>query len=105
MRNEPVFRLLSILLGVVSVSVIASPTPNEFVPCNKLAVAMLESCLADSDKKCWEKSKNSYESCRKKIFKRHDKDKAILERQETEKRAKEKRLNLDEANRDENKGV
>ena len=59
-------------LGVfVSLSVQASATANEFIPCKKKAVAVLEYCLADDDKQCWKKSKLSFDKCRKGVIKNH----------------------------------
>lgn len=63
---------LIVLIGGMFVGPIgASPTPNEFVPCKKRAVASLEYCLNDGDKNCWSKSKASYESCHKDVMQRH----------------------------------
>ncbi len=59
-------------LGVfVSLSVQASATDNEFIPCKKKAVAVLEYCLADDGKQCWKKSKLSFDKCRKRIINNH----------------------------------
>lgn len=53
---------------------IASPTENEFVPCKKIAVAMLESCLQHDDGNCWDKSEAAYNSCRTKVMDSHKVD-------------------------------
>jgi hypothetical protein len=54
-----------------SVSVYASATANEFIPCKKKAVAILEHCLANDDKQCWNKSKLSFETCHKRVIEKH----------------------------------
>jgi len=54
----------------------ASPTSNEFTPCKKGAILTLEFCLNENshnrNKACWTKSKESYDSCAKKVIQRHD---------------------------------
>lgn len=52
----------------------ASPTANEFIPCDKIAVVSLEHCLRDKGNSCWLDSKTRYETCRKEVFKRHRPD-------------------------------
>jgi hypothetical protein len=65
-------RFLIFYLGVFSsVSVHASATANEFIPCKKKAVAILEYCLADDGKQCWKKSKLSFDTCHKQVIENH----------------------------------
>jgi len=49
----------------------ASPTSNEFIPCKKKAVAILEFCLQDNESNCWLKSKADFETCRKRVTRSH----------------------------------
>ncbi|MFT6528605.1 MAG: hypothetical protein ACJAZB_000237 [Psychrosphaera sp.] len=61
-------KVLIFYIGLFSsLSVFASATANEFIPCKKKAVAVLEYCLADDGKQCWKKSKLSFDKCRKKL--------------------------------------
>lgn len=71
-----IVKFISINLIFVFISSIsyASPTSNEFIPCNKTAVALLEQCLKDKDSNCWAVSKNGYASCRKRVFSSHRSD-------------------------------
>lgn len=62
------FLFISLLL---SKSVDASPTINEFEPCKRKAVAILKFCLNSNDVECWSKSKTEYDSCRKLVVERH----------------------------------
>ena len=71
--------------------VIASPTSNEFIPCNKMAVAILEMCLKGNGNDCWADSKRQYKSCRKDVMRSHTKD---LERIKAEKKARENQEKL-----------
>jgi len=65
-----------ILIVLVSLffntSINASPTSHEFIPCKKLAVAVLESCLESRYKACWSESKEYYDSCYTEVVKMHD---------------------------------
>ncbi|SET71421.1 hypothetical protein [Thalassotalea agarivorans] len=83
-------RILVFVLGCfVTSSVLASPTANEFVPCKKLAVKLLEHCLADDEDHCWQRSKNAHDKCVSDVFKSH-RDPAYLEaRKQAEKQLKE----------------
>lgn len=73
----------------VNAPINASPTANEFVPCKKKALAILEYCLNEDEKSCWSKSKAGYESCRTDVIRRHapDKRRIELEKKLTEKLA------------------
>ena len=64
--------IIIVIVGLFfNASINATPTSNEFIPCKKMAVAMLEYCLKDDDGNCWSKSKAHYESCRKDVIQRH----------------------------------
>ncbi len=91
---------LKILTGLClssffSLTINSSPTSNEFVPCKKLAVALLEMCLKDDGNECWADSKKQYESCIKKVMRSHIADSnrtkaAIKAKQAREKQEKHK---------------
>lgn len=55
---------------LASMAVNASPTANEFVPCQKLAVAALEQCLK-SGEYCWAQSRARYDACQTSVVQRH----------------------------------
>lgn len=57
-----------------SLPVQASATANEFQPCKKKAVAVLEYCLVQDEKQCWQKSKLGFEACRKQVIESHNQD-------------------------------
>lgn len=59
---------------LISAPINASPTSNEYIPCQKLAVAALEYCLNDGESECWSKSKADYESCRNDVIQQHVSD-------------------------------
>ncbi len=67
----------------------ASPTSNEFIPCKKLAVTVLEHCLDGNEKECWKKSKTRFKLCRKNVIEDHSRDSKALERAAKEKKRKE----------------
>ncbi|WP_068547741.1 hypothetical protein [Thalassotalea crassostreae] len=69
----------------------ASPTENEFIPCKKIAVAMLESCLQHDDGNCWVKSETAHNSCRTKVIDSHkvDQNRVNAEKNAAAKRAAE----------------
>lgn len=52
----------------------ASPTANEFVRCDKIAVAVLDHCLGDKGMNCWAGSKAAYEACREDVVRSHNPD-------------------------------
>ena len=68
------FFMLAPAIILFSGQTYASPTANEFIPCDKVAVVSLEYCLRDKGKSCWLDSKGRYESCRKEVLKRHRPD-------------------------------
>lgn len=60
-------------------------------PVKKLAVKILEYCLADNDKNCWENSKKQYDACSYKVIKSHlDDPKRIQAMKEKEAELKKK---------------
>lgn len=63
--------LICVFLVIVSFgeSGNASPTSDDFIPCHKVAVIILDKCLQDGGSSCWSDSKASYESCRQRVIK------------------------------------
>lgn len=76
--------LITTVATFFSVVTNASPTSNEFVPCNKLAVATLQQCLDNDADRCWFKSKTKYKSCRIEVIENHvtDAEKITAEKQQ-----------------------
>ena len=70
----------------------ASPTSNEFIPCKKLAVAVLEHCLDKDKKHCWKKSKTKFQSCRKEVIESHAPHSKALRRAAEEEKRKEEAM-------------
>ncbi|MDB4837643.1 hypothetical protein OAH87_04165 [Marinomonas sp.] len=58
--------------------VVASATVEEFVPCQKLAVAKLEYCLKGGGDACWERSEASFNTCYQRVIQSHDRNSAAL---------------------------
>ena len=82
----------------------ASPTANEFVPCKKLAVAVLEHCLDSDEKECWKKSKARFKSCHKNVIESHSRDTKALRKAAEEQKRKEEAMKekLNKSKNDEN---
>lgn len=82
-----------IIIGLLFISLLqASPTENEFIPCKKMSVALLEGCLdkkpRHKNKSCWKMSKNSYDSCYKSIMLSHDRE-AMAKRKAAKRKAED----------------
>lgn len=85
------FFMLAPAIILFSGQTYASPTANEFIPCDKVAVVSLEYCLRDKGKSYWLDSKGRYESCRKEVFKRHRPDTERLKEKRAIKAEEERR--------------
>jgi hypothetical protein len=68
----------------------ASPTSNEFLPCHKMASAVLLHCLDEKTGHgagdCWDRSRNTNDTCYEDVWKSHRPD---PDRIKAEKKAKE----------------
>jgi hypothetical protein len=75
MRIKLIFLSVTIVSSFLLSFAFASPTSNEFIPCKKIAVSVLEYCLNENSYSandfCWTKSKEHYASCAKKVFQGH----------------------------------
>ncbi|MDO8767542.1 MAG: hypothetical protein Q7K57_02325, partial [Burkholderiaceae bacterium] len=67
---------------------LASPTPNEFEACHRMASALLRACLDNSagqaSERCWERARLKNKVCSAEVRQRHRPDR---ERTEAAKRA------------------
>ena len=76
-RNSK-YPLFALIATLVSVSVYASPTYNESVPCKNQAILLLEYCLNKNNfnnpenMSCWTESRARYESCRVGVIESHN---------------------------------
>lgn len=71
-------RSIAVILLAMVFQVQASPTENEYIKCEKMAVKHLESCLENQnrparDYKCWGGSNSTYRACEKSIKQAHNK--------------------------------
>lgn len=82
--------LICVLLAVIFLgeSVNASPTSDDFIPCQKMAVTILDNCLKEGESSCWSDSKSHYKICRQRVIQSYLPD---AERIRAEQKLREKR--------------
>ncbi|MBW3696005.1 hypothetical protein EK599_09875 [Vibrio sp. T187] len=72
-------RFLIFIVSIWTFTSAASPTSNEFMTCDKMAVATLKSCLENKGSQCWVESQTNYDSCRKEIALKHQPNKQRIQ--------------------------
>ncbi len=77
-----------IVIICVGESVKASPTSHDFIPCQKMAVIILDNCLKEGGSSCWLDSKSHYKICRQRVIQSYLPD---AERIRAEQKLREKR--------------
>jgi len=85
--------LFAIIAALLPLTTLASATENEFEPCKKLAVASLQSCLAQQQalasevSSCWQDSEAAFKRCRQEVIDSHNPD-LRKQRMEAERKAR-----------------
>lgn len=92
--------LLLVMAGGVARSVVASPTSSDWMPCKKIAVAILESCLEkDMHDDCWTQSEKGFDHCVHQVQERYSVDKQTA-RKAAEMKAHQEKMRLNSENKD-----
>ena len=64
-------RIVGISLFMIPAITLASPTPNEYLPCHRLAAATLQACLdhghETANQDCWNESRQRNATCYREV--------------------------------------
>lgn len=79
MHRSPAGRIAALALVLLAGGAVhASPTPNEFEACHKLAAAVLRACLDQApgrlDEACWRQSHERAVTCHAQVRDGHDRE-------------------------------